>query len=72
MMYIGIKFVDATYSNTNKLGKAIAEFAAQNYQHRLTTEEGWLEMAGKIREMLNNKNIIARLTMMPYDTCLFV
>lgn len=57
-----VYFVEVTtYSNTNKLGKAIAEFAAQNYQHRLTTEEGWLEMAGKIREMLNNKNIIAKI-----------
>ncbi len=38
-----------TYSSTNKLGKAIAEFAAQNYHHRLTTEEGWLKMIDELK-----------------------
>ena len=38
-----------TYSNTNRLGKAMAELAAQYYQHRLTTEEGWLKMIDELK-----------------------
>lgn len=38
-----------TYSNTNKLGKAMAEFAVQYYQHRLTTEEGWQKMVDELK-----------------------
>lgn len=38
-----------TYNNTNRLGKAIAEFAVQYYQHRLTTEVGWLKMVDELK-----------------------
>lgn len=38
-----------TPSHTNRLGKAMAEFAVQYYQHRLTTEEGWLKMVDELK-----------------------
>ena len=38
-----------TYNNTNRLGKAMAEFAVQYYQHRLTTEDGWLKMVDVLK-----------------------
>lgn len=38
-----------TYNNTNRLGKEMAEFAVQNYQHRLTTEVGWLKMVDELK-----------------------
>lgn len=45
-----VYFVEVTtYSNTNRLGKAMAEFAVQNYQRRLTTEEGWLKMVDQLK-----------------------
>lgn len=40
-----------TYNNTNRLGKAMAEFAVQYYQHRLTTEEGWLKMVDELKSV---------------------
>lgn len=40
-----------TYNNTNKLGKEMAEFAVQYYQHRLTTEEGWLKMVDELKSV---------------------
>lgn len=38
-----------TYNNTNRLGKAMAEFAVQYYQHRLATEVGWLKMVDELK-----------------------
>lgn len=40
-----------TYNNTNRLGKEMAEFAVQYYQHRLTTEEGWLKMVDELKSV---------------------
>ena len=34
-----VYFPQLTTYNTNRLGKAMAEFAVKNYQHRLTTED---------------------------------
>ena len=44
-----VYFLQVTTYNTNRLGKAMAEFAVQNYQHRLTTEEGWLKVVDELR-----------------------
>ena len=44
-----VYFLQVTTYITNRLGKAMAEFAVKNYQHRLTTEKGWLKMVDELK-----------------------